>query len=198
MKSELIKRHSIARQTEKSAMHPSTKTLGIPELLEVILEYATPRDVLLWQRVNKTWQIAIKTSPRIQEKLFFRMEPCKDKYEQNHAIWNPFLKSFLVEEMNSGCCYGIGPHAFDGKSSYPTASWKQMFVTSPAAIGLKTIIYGGEDIEIQIGRPIVCKSGITIAQLADYQAEVYATCAHSVLDDINICKMNYGDGDEGT
>ena len=187
----------MARQTETSAMRPSTETFGIPELLEIILENATPQDVLLWQRVNKMWQAAIKTSPRIQEKLFFRIEPCKDKHEQDNVIWNPFIASFLVEEINSGCCRGIGQHAFDGKISFPTASWKQMFITSPAAIGLRTIVHGSEDIEI--GRRIVCGSGITICQLADFQAEVYAAHAHSVLDvDINICKMIDGDGDEET
>ena len=195
MKFELIKWHSIARQTESSAMHPSTKTLGIPELLEAILEYATPRDLLLWQRVNKTWQTAIKSSPRIQEKLFFRIEPCKDKYEQNHAIWNPFTKSFLVNDMDSGCCRGIVPHSFDGKNSYPTASWKQMYITNPAVIGLRTIICSSENTETE--RPIVCRSGITIGQLADFEAEVIAARGHSDLDvDINICKKH--DFDEET
>ena len=198
MKSELIKRHSMARQTETSAMHPSTKTFGIPELLEVILESATPRDVLLWQRVNKTWQTAIKSSPRIQEKLFFKIEPCKDKYEQNHATWNPFIESFLVEQMDSGCCYGMAPHAFDGRYSYPTASWKQMFITSPAATRLRIIIYGIRH-DVEIGRPIVCGSGITINQLKDFQAEVSITHARSILGmEINICKWDDGDGDEET
>lgn len=192
----------MARQTEPSAMHPSTETFGISELLETILENATPRDVLLWQRVNKTWQTAIKTSPRLQEKLFFRIAPCKDKYEQDHVIWNPFIDSFLVEENNSGCCRGIDRLAFDGKSGYPTASWKQMFVTSPAAIGLRTIITGSEGVEVEdveVGRPIVCRSGITIGQLADFQAEANAAHAHSGLDvDINVCIRYVGDGDEET
>ena len=184
----------MARGTETSAMHPSTETFGIPELLEVILENATPRDVLLWQRVNKTWQTAIKTSPRIQEKLFFRIEPCKSKHEQYHATWNPFINSFLEEVINSGCCRGIDRLAFDGKSSHPTASWRQMFITSPAATGLKTIIFGGEDTEF--GRQIVCGSGITIGQLADFRAEVNAANAHSGLDvDINVCKKYDGDGE---
>ncbi|KAM0797328.1 hypothetical protein BDR22DRAFT_975454 [Usnea florida] len=197
MKSELIKWHSIARQTETSAMHPSTRTFGIPELLEIILEYGIPRDVLLWQRVNKTWQTAIKSSPRIQEKLFFRNEPCKDKTEQTHAIWNPFTESFLVDNMSSECCRWIVPHSFDGKSSYPTASWKQMYITSPAVIGLRTIIYSSEDIEH--ARPIVCRSGITISQLAEFEAEVIAAHGHSDLDvDINICKMHDIAADEET
>ena len=184
----------MVRQTETSAMHPSTKTFGIPELLEIILENATPRDLLLWQRVNKSWQAAIKTSPRIQEKLFFRIEPCKHKYEQNHAMWNPFIESFLEAHMDSGCCYEIDPEAFDGRRSYPTASWKQMFITSPAAIGLRIMIYGSGDIEL--GRAIVCRSGITIGQLADFRAEVTSGYTHSV--GINICKMHYGDGEEET
>ena len=69
-----------------------------------------------------------------------------------------------------------------------------MFITSPAATGLKTIIFGGEDTEF--GRQIVCGSGITIGQLADFRAEVNAANAHSGLDvDINVCKKYDGDGE---
>ena len=74
-----------------------------------------------------------------------------------------------------------------------------MFITSPAAIGLRTIIYHSEDIEIEIeiGRSIVCKTGIAIGQLAKFQAEVVADRANSDLDvDINICKLHDGDGDK--
>ena len=196
MKSELIKRHSTARKTEISAMHPSTKTFGIPELLEVILENATPRDVLLWQRVNKTWQIAIKTSPRIQKKLFFKTKPCRETHEQIDAVWNPFMGSFSEEQINSACCREIRRLAFDGKCSYPAASWKKMFVTNPAATSLRTLVYDSE--EAKSARPMVCRSGVTIGQLADFQAEVNATHAHSALDvDIYFCVRCDSDGDDG-
>ena len=178
-------------------MHPSTKTFGIPELLEVILENAKPRDVLLWQRVNKTWQTAIKTAPRIQEKLFFKIEPCKDKNELDHAIWNPFIKSSEVKVINTECCRGTGRLTINGKSSYPTASWKQMFVTSPAAVGLRTMVNDGEN--ISIGKPVVCGSGVTIGQLAEFQAQVHPAQAHPGSDvHINACKVQGGDGDEET
>ena len=197
MKPELMEQHSMARQTETSAMHPSTKTFGIPELLEVILENAAPRDVLLWQRVNKMWQTAIKSSPRIQEKLFFRIKPCKDKYELDHAIWNPFIDSSDVKEINTGGCRLIGQLTINGKSNYPTASWKQMLITSLAAVRLRTLVY---DVgSVHIGKPIVCGSGVTIGQLVDVQAEVNPAQAHSGSDvRINICKVQGGDGDEET
>lgn len=185
----------MTRQTEASAMHPSTKTFGIPELLEVILENATSQDVLLWQRVNKMWQTAIKTSPRIQGKLFYNIEPRKDEKGLDHAIWNPFMKSDEVKLINSGGCRGIGQLTINGKRSYPTASWKQMLITSPAAVGMRTIVDDGEN--TYIGKPIVCGSGITIGQLVDLQAEVNSAQAHSGSDiHINVCKVQRGDGDK--
>lgn len=73
-------------------MSPSTDTFGIPELLVMMLEYATPQDVLLWQRVNKTWHANTQESTRLQEKLYFRTKLCKNVTEQRDAVWNPFTE----------------------------------------------------------------------------------------------------------
>ena len=74
-------------------MLPSTRTFGVTELLEMILENATPQDLLLWQRVNKMWYEAIQKSPQIQEKLFFRINPLKkeDKKTGNPFIPDPYV-----------------------------------------------------------------------------------------------------------
>lgn len=151
-------------------MLPSTETFGIPELLEMILENAEPRDLLLWQRVNKTWQAAIQRSPRIQEKLYFRAKPCKDEDDEQRAVLNPFMDLFL-DQGRFTTSYWIAKHAFDGKASCPTASWQRMSITSPAITELvlfKTTSYQGQ-LDFNYEWSIACESGITIGQLADNQ-----------------------------
>ncbi|CAF9911865.1 hypothetical protein IMSHALPRED_010601 [Imshaugia aleurites] len=148
-------------------MPPSTETFGIPELLETILEHATPKDVLLWQRVSKTWHAMIQESPRLQEKLFFKVRPCKNENEQYDAAWNPFTELFFTQRAIGLAVSFIARGAFSGKANYPTASWKQMFVTSPAVTKMSAW-----RLHCVIGRdstwlPIVCGSGVTIGQLAE-------------------------------
>lgn len=48
------------------------RTLGITELLEMILERLPLRDLLLVQRVSKTWRANIEASQKLQEKLFLK------------------------------------------------------------------------------------------------------------------------------
>lgn len=149
-------------------MLPSTETFGIPELLEMILEIATPKDLLLWQRVNTKWHATIQRSPRIQEKLFFRARPCKNAHEQKHAVLNPFMDLFFVKDYRSrptSLC-PIANDVFDGKASYPTASWKLMFTTSPALTDMSITCADGKKINI-FSNVVLCRSGITIGQLVD-------------------------------
>ena len=47
---------------------------GVPELVEMILLQLPVKDVLLAQRVDRTWQGVITGSPKLQQALFFR--PC--------------------------------------------------------------------------------------------------------------------------
>lgn len=142
---------SPTKPLQTSSMLPSTETLGIPELFEMILENARPQDVLLWQRVSKTWQAAIQTSSPFQEKLCFRAKPCKNENDQKRAVWNLFIDLFCREVHNctTWCCRLIASKAFRGRADYPTASWKQMFVTSPAITEVTATMYvvgphGGE------------------------------------------------------
>ena len=149
-------------------MLPSTETFGIPELLGMILENAEPRDLLLWQRVNKTWQAAIQRSPRIQEKLYFKVESCKDEDDEQRAVLNPFMDVFLHQEC-SNIWHWIAKDAFDGKASYPTASWQYMLITNPAKTELEFFRRGGHEggLATTFSWKIACESGITIGQLAD-------------------------------
>ena len=150
----------------------------------MVLDHATPQDLLLWQRVNKAWQAAIRRSPRIQERLFFRIrETCKEVYDsksreivlvkntcktvfdKNCVVWNPFLRFFARVGGHS-----FSGHAFDGKASYPTASWREMYLTSPAMTELRTmmIILGQRRKEdLYVNFPVACETGITIGQFAN-------------------------------
>ena len=149
-------------------MPPSIETFAIPELLEMILENARHQDLLVWQRVSKTWQAVIQDSPRIQEKLHFRSPPCKNKHEQKSVVWNPLIEFFP--------CI-LGAHSFvitrktpGEEACYPTASWKRMFVTSPAITEMKPkLIFGlGHHVLRQRNvKPIVCETGVTIGHIAD-------------------------------
>ncbi len=140
----------------------------------MILESATPHDLLLWQRVNKTWQAAIQRSPRIQEKLFFKIRPCKDEHEEESVVWNPITEIFF--ERNHCDQPVIAEDTFNGKGSYPTASWKQMSLTSPAitALYIWLVRSGGPGepfASIMCEETIVCESGVTLGQLANTQEQ---------------------------
>ena len=148
-------------------MPSSTVTFGITELLEMILENATPHDLLLWQRVNKTWQAAIQRSPRIQEKLFFNIRPCKDEHEEESAVLNPFTELFF--KFNELGDKFIAEDAFDGRASYPTASWKQMSLTSPAITEIYVWVHKNE--HVMCDQTIACESGVTLGQLGNTQEE---------------------------
>ncbi|KAI5368363.1 putative F-box domain-containing protein [Septoria linicola] len=51
------------------------KALGIPELQEAILNRLPHRDLLMMQRVSKTWQALIQDSDTLQQKLFLQALP---------------------------------------------------------------------------------------------------------------------------
>ena len=152
-------------------MLPSTTALGIPELLEMVLDYAAPQDLLLWQRVNKSWQAAIERSPRFQEKLFFRIrETRKTVSDENCVVWNPFLKFFAHGSIDGWHLFF--DDAFDGKASHPSASWRRMYFSSPAVTELYTMMkfddksrhpLGG----LQVHELVSCATGVVLGKVAD-------------------------------
>ena len=160
-------------------MSPSTDTFGIPELLlEMILEYATPQDVLLWQRVNHKWHAVIQKSTSLQEKLYFCIKPCKDQIEQHDAAWNPFTELLISRNYSPDmCCFSIGNDAFSGKANYPTASWKRMLITSPATTWMMIDKYSCNSNKWLCGKAVVCESGITIGRLAQTLEGLNVDCA---------------------
>ena len=131
----------------------------------MVLDHATPQDLLLWQRVNKAWQAAIQGSLRIQERLFFRIrETCETVPHKRVVVANPFLNFFA--HKSSEADYFFLDDAFEGKASHPTASWRQMYMRSPVetlfVVGI-VLKQGGLRNGFQFG----CETGITIGQFAD-------------------------------
>ena len=114
------------------------------------------------------WLATIQRSPRIQEKLFFRARPCKNAYEQENAVLKPFMDYVFFKDYRSrptSLC-PIANDVFDGKVSYPTASWKLMFTTSPALTDMTVTHTDCKKITI-FSNVILCRTGITIGQLVD-------------------------------
>ncbi|KAJ4346748.1 uncharacterized protein N0V89_010680 [Didymosphaeria variabile] len=72
--------------------------LTTPELLEYILAFLPPRDLLLVQRVCKPWHDLITTSPTLQTLLYFRAPPPSSSpsltpFSSSEYTLNPLLKS---------------------------------------------------------------------------------------------------------
>ena len=66
-KSDLL----LTTETAKQAVSAMERTLAITELRENIISHLPPKDVLLAQRVSKTWQATIKGSLMLQRALGF-------------------------------------------------------------------------------------------------------------------------------
>lgn len=155
-------------------MSASSKVFSIPELLTIILEHGLAKDVLLQQRVNKTWQGVIQGSRSIRRKLHYDVDLIKGNVDESQDVewwkldnvrWNPLLTSFGIHhnELES-CCQDIDLgliKSFD----FPTASWKAMYMTSPAV--RKAVLLN----EWFILGTMFSSSGITIGQLAEAQHE---------------------------
>ena len=179
-------------------MLPSTNTFDIPELLEMILDHAAPEDLFLWQRVNKTWQAAIQGSPRLQEKLFFRVNTCKNTTEQKCVAWNPFLDLFTME--TNGATYAS--RIFDRYVVEEMTRWlgpcKRMFVTSPSVTELEfehhEMIFEMNCFERISKKSIRCETGITIGLLLRHMKE--AESMNSILFQFTNPACTDGDLDE--
>lgn len=126
-------------------MSPSSCVLGIPELLGMILQYGSTKDLFCQQRVSKKWQAVIQTSKTLQDRMLFRSAVRKHIDRATIGVtnigqavpaeWNPFMAAFgyppRLEEGYSGC--EIYAHALrDLGLACAKATWKNMLVTKPA------------------------------------------------------------------
>ncbi|KAK3642791.1 hypothetical protein LTR56_010615 [Elasticomyces elasticus] len=68
-------RMTVDLTTPEASQQHEASMLDVPELLENVLLYLPLRDIIQAQRVSKHWLDSIKSSPRIQQALFFRPKP---------------------------------------------------------------------------------------------------------------------------
>jgi hypothetical protein len=117
------------------------RVFDIPELVEAILVHLPPRDLLLSQRISRTFQTAIKSSPRLQQTLFFRPIPVKGPgdWTLNPLLRNPFLPWFVILESrwqlpDYETFELLDCNANEQKRAafmHPNASWRRMLVIQP-------------------------------------------------------------------
>lgn len=134
-------------------MASSKRVVGVPELLELILEYADARDIFCWQRVDKEWQSVIQRSHGIQDKIHFRSAVYKptrslDNHDGDAIVeveWNPIISYHerqdsveytvmrgQLQERRSEISSLRVQLLQDLDAGHPEASWKPIFITKPA------------------------------------------------------------------
>lgn len=132
------------------AMTAAHQVLELPELLEHILFYVSEQDLLLAQRVSKTFRDVIIGSSLLQQRLFFRPALQRD-VEQVSFISNPLLvKRFWPwYKMSASYIWGTWKSdAFDALQwnlndwtfqayAREDASWRRMLVVQPGIIRLR-------------------------------------------------------------
>ena len=82
----------------ESRSRAGPKLASTPELLEVVLLYLPMRDLLLAQRVSKTFKAVIDNTQAIQRRLFLLPEPEPPRLRETEVRINPLLadeKSFI-------------------------------------------------------------------------------------------------------
>lgn len=145
---------SVTVQSNHESLQSTTLTLLPFEMLEAVLLYLPPRDLLLSQRICRRFRQVVCTSNRIQRTLFFEHEHYSGKLETWKLLkWNPFLESRLSSLLNIrviGVHRGVeGTVKMVAHARYredalldpdrlevclcDQASWKQMLVTQPPA-----------------------------------------------------------------
>ncbi|MCJ1452028.1 hypothetical protein MMC28_002368 [Mycoblastus sanguinarius] len=118
-------------------MASAHQVFTIPEILEIIIFHLPEQDLLLLQRVNKTWLDIIKTSPHLQQKLFYTASVLESAKSVAKIKWNPFLRHFMKCRGQRLAHQKVELDVVTiAQADYPTASWKNMFFTQPAASGM--------------------------------------------------------------
>lgn len=118
-----------------------TRVFETPELLEAILARLPPRDLLHAQRVSHGFQSIIKTSPKLQQALFFRPAPFKNSksWTLNPLLRDLFLPWFIISENRWQLPEHDTLRLLDWSSSertreamlYSDASWRRMLLIQP-------------------------------------------------------------------
>lgn len=118
----------------------STDAWAITEIAENILSQLCLKDLLLAQRVSKSWRDLIQSSPRLQQDLFFRPREAKGSADGTRTrVLNPLLVEHMPLWFSRGknvwrqrvtdvpWAETVARLAFMRKE----ASWRNMLITQP-------------------------------------------------------------------
>ena len=113
---------------------------SIPELLEQILSYVPPINLLKLKAVRRGWRALIKSSPVLQRRLFLQTDFVRAAGATGPVNFN----LFLPQHQNTKRYAQLGPlvdlgFLFDKKYQRST-QWKRMFFTQPAVKVLTILI----------------------------------------------------------
>lgn len=87
-----------ARMPFETVMTASTRVFAIPELLENILLHLPERDLLLAQRVNRSFRDVTTASVHLQRKLFFTADLVSEDVPFSGLRRNTFTEIFKPKE----------------------------------------------------------------------------------------------------
>ncbi|KKY21762.1 hypothetical protein UCDDS831_g04017 [Diplodia seriata] len=139
-----------------SARAPSTTAhlclLRIPELAELVFQHLPPRDLLLAQRVCRTFHATIHSSPTLQQRLFFAPSNKRgEAWQTNPLLAAAFPPWFRLRYVKSRWDWPMArsfaeelPWASDGEKARafmrPEASWRRMLVTQPPLRDVQIVV----------------------------------------------------------
>ena len=114
-------------------MSAVAKVFNIPELLTFILANTPPISLLQLQRVNRIWYDAIRASPELQSKLFFKADLCDMDSDIEDFEWNPFCSLYSEQPSDfRDCCAEMRAQEMMRRMQKPD-SWKAMHITKPSS-----------------------------------------------------------------
>jgi hypothetical protein len=92
-------------------MSAAQRLLQIPELLEVVLLELQPQELLLSQRVSRSFKQTIEGSTKLQQKLFYQRDPTQTDFTTgrpliNYLMWKAIQRfaKIRVEISYPGYC----------------------------------------------------------------------------------------------
>lgn len=125
------------------------RVFSTPELLEAILDQLPPRELLQAQRISRSFQSVIKTSPTLQQALYLRPALAKTSGEWsiNPLLRDLFLPWLVIAEnrwgMPSYDALGLLDWVTDSRRKkamlHADATWRRMFLIQPPPTTLKIV-----------------------------------------------------------
>lgn len=181
----------------------ASRTFGVTELLEAILIQAPAKDVLLLQRVNKTWLRTISNSIELQRKLFFKSESStplkffyivKDnlgpvspgnqfsqqawKYSKDGVGEIVVRSNPLVVKVYEALRRVSGGASAIGHLSapwqMPTASWRRMLLTQPSVEARFAVLTADNRWEARVTR-LINTDEVRLGDIVDWVDTEYAS-----------------------